>query len=129
MIVASSLPVGGTTLPPVGTPPVQVGVVDRVQLLLLNQSEFAQPTQDLVASVNVACARIPLVPPSAVSTNRVPRSSWSGANIVSVKLPDPSATAVQELSGSSSGSSCSVIVTVSPAAQPLPWIVTVSPGA
>src|ERR1043166_2615108 len=127
--MVASPPEAAAPAPVFGTPPLHVAKALVLQLFPFVQSVLAQPTQFLTASVNVACARIPLVPPSAVSTNRVPRSSWSGANIVSVKLPDPSATATQLLSGSSSGSSCSVIVTVSPAAQPLPWIVTVSPGA
>src|SRR5439155_9103813 len=121
-MVTSSLPVGTTT------PVTGQATALPAQFVVVFQSVLVQPTQTLVPSTNVACALMPDVPPSAVSTNRVPRSFTSGANVALVKFPNPSAIATQLLSCSSSGSSCSVIVTTSLGAQPLPVIVTGEPG-
>src|SRR5207247_1793200 len=78
-------------------------------------------------SVNVVCARIPDVPPVAVSTKRTPMSCGSGAKSWFVKFPEPSATAASTRSSCTSGSSCTSLVTVSPGAQPVPVIITVVP--
>src|SRR5258708_32739585 len=121
-MVTSSADPGGTT------PATGHAATAPFQFVFVFQSVFVQPTQTLVPSTNVACALMPDVPPSALNTNRVPMSFTSGANTELVKPPNPSATATQLLSCSSSGSSCSVIVTTSPDAQPFPVIVTGEPG-
>src|SRR3989442_5486937 len=81
------------------------------------------------ASVNVVCATNPEACPVAVSVYVTPTSSRSGAYSISVKVPSAPATA-EAVSSSSSvvDFSCSTIDTVSPGSQPLPVMVTFSPG-
>ena len=87
------------------------------------------PSLACVASVNVVCARIPDFPPVAVTMNRTLMSCTSGENWLFVHFPLLSATAVSAGWVSSSGSSTSSTVTVSPGVHPWPLMMTVSPGA
>src|SRR5436309_1204278 len=80
------------------------------------------------ASVNVVSAVWPEESPVAVSVNVTPRSKTSTVKSVFVKSPFASATDVSSRSGSSGGSSCRTMSTVSPGSQPLPVMVTVCPG-
>src|SRR5437660_1152778 len=80
------------------------------------------------ASVNVVSAVWPEERPVAVSVNVTPMSKTSTVKSVFVKSPFASATDVSSRSGSSGGSSCRIMSTVSPGSQPLPVITTVCPG-
>src|SRR5439155_561669 len=90
---------------------------------------WTMPSPQLpAASVNVVSAVWPEESPVAVSVNVTPMSKTSTMKSVFVKSPFASATEVSSRSGSSGGSSCRTMTTVSPGSQPLPVMVTVCPG-
>src|SRR2546425_11624620 len=80
------------------------------------------------ASVNVICAPSPEERPVTVSVKVTPMSKTSTVKSAFPKSPFASATDVSRRSGSSGGSSCRTMTTVSPGSQPLPVMTTVCPG-
>src|SRR5438477_7682063 len=90
-------------------------VAPATLLLLLLRTTLVMP------SVNVTCATSPDGFATAVAVNVAPKSFTSTIMSVFVNDPLPSATDVNCRSGNDHvGSSCTVITTVSPGAQPLP---------
>ncbi len=79
-------------------------------------------------SVNFAEAVRPEAAPVAVSVKEAPRSASVTENSLLTMTPFSSASEVRPVSAPSDESRWMSSRTVSPAAQPVPWMTTVSPG-
>src|SRR6266571_3178766 len=112
---------------PVTDPSRSVYVIAKVLVEFVKTEEGTTRNVPLASSVKVVCATKPDCSPVAVSVYATPRSCLSGPYLVLANVPVASAMADSFFSFCV-GSSCSTMEIFSPGCQPVPEMVTVSPG-